>query len=250
MRRNMRHLAYSWALSLLAMLATTSVSQAALVTYGFTNVTNNNITNVSIGRSQMTVDVTDDGMEEGFVEFIFRNAGPAASSITDVYFDDGSLLGITQVENGPGTQMTIGADPGNLPGGNAINFHTSTSRYTIFSADSSSQGGVQPNGANPGEWFGIIFALKNSKTYDDVLAALTLSLQPGNIGQDITGGLRIGIHVQGFANGGSESFVNSDPVAFTSSIVPEPASMTLWALGLVVCGGAGYWKKRRAKESA
>lgn len=48
-----------------------------------------------------------------------------------------------------------------------------------------------------------MFDLQSGLDCDDVLAALNLD------GAD--GGLRIGIHVQGFASGGSESFVNNPP---------------------------------------
>jgi hypothetical protein len=28
-------------------------------------------------------------------------------------------------------------------------------------------------------------------------------------------------------------------------MLPEPASMTLWGLGMALCCGVGYWRKRR-----
>jgi len=45
------------------------------------------------------------------------------------------------------------------------------------------------------------------------------------LGELADGTLRIGIHVQGFATGGSESFVNVP--------LPEPATFGLLALGAV-----------------
>ncbi|NUN98546.1 MAG: PEP-CTERM sorting domain-containing protein, partial [Candidatus Omnitrophica bacterium] len=66
----------------------------------------------------------------------------------------------------------------------------------------------------PGEWLGVGFNLLSGKTFADVLADIA------------DGDLRIGIHVQGFRNGGSESFVNN-------GVVPEPATVGLLAAGLL-----------------
>ena len=60
--------------------------------YGFTNITNNNAGDLAIGEAQLFVEVTEFAL--GQVLFEFSNTGPAASSITDAYFDDGTLLGI------------------------------------------------------------------------------------------------------------------------------------------------------------
>lgn len=206
------------------------IDSAEALTFGFNNVTNNNATNVGIGESQLFVDVLETA-NSSQVLFNFRNVGPAAASIADVYFDDGSLLDIASVINGSGVDFSAGATPGNLPGGNAIDFNTSTPQG--FSADSNAP--VQPNGVNPGETLGILFNLQGGKTYQDTLNALLLSL--ASPGVDVLGGLRIGIHVQGFANGGSESFVNTTPI-------PTPALLP----GLIGMGLAALRKKKQAAE--
>ena len=132
----------------------------------------------------------------GQAQFIFRNVGPSASSIADIYFeDDGTLLGIASIANGPGVDFSQGASPGNLPGGNSISppFQATAG----FTADSNPP--TQPNGVNPGETVTIFFVLQSGGTLADVISEL--------YSQE----LRIGLHVQGFANGGSESFVNAVP---------------------------------------
>jgi hypothetical protein len=184
-----------------------SVQANAGVIYTFGNITGNDVANAAAGESQLAVEVDAVGLNQ--VSFKFTNAGPAAMSITDIYFDDGTLLGIASIINGgSGVNFSQGASPGNLPGGNALSpaFQTTAG----FSADSNPP--AQPNGVNPGEMVTIIFTLINGMTFADTINALNT---PGDH-------LRIGIHVQGFANGGSESFVNR---------VPAPGALALLGLG-------------------
>ena len=79
---------------------------------------------------------------------------------------------------------------------------------------------------NPGETLTITFNLVAGQDYDDVIAALALS--GANPGVDVAGGLRIGIHVQGYAGDTSEAFVNRVPDGGTT--------MSLLGLGLAGIG--------------
>lgn len=167
---------------------------AQAVPLGFYNITANNPDDAAIGEAQLWVDVLP--ADSGRVSFTFHNNGPAACSITDVYFDDGSLLGLAEIINGPGVSFSRGASPPNLPGGNTLDPPFVVTR--CFLADSDPP--VQPNGVNPGEYVVLVFDLLPGKTLADVLQDL------------ISTGLRIGIHVQGYASGGSESFVNTEPL--------------------------------------
>ena len=202
-----------------ALLAAVVVTPVQAVTLSFSCITGNVAGDCAIGEAQLSVDVTDAG--PGQVLFTFSNSGPDASSIADVYFDDGTLLGLASIDNSDsGVAFSQGASPPNLPGANNASppFVTTAG----FLADSNPP--VQPNGVNPGEYLGITFDLQASGSFADVLAELA------------NGDLRIGIHVQGYETGGSESFVNNP--------VPVPAAVWLFGSGLL--GLVGIARRKTA----
>lgn len=203
-----------WAVGLSALaVGMTSSASFAGGTYGFPmSCTNNVAGDVAIGIAQLSVNVTNPG--GGQIDFTFLNSGPAACSITDLYWDDGALLGIATIFNGPGTSFSQGASPPDLPGGNNCSppFQASAG----FTADSNPP--AQPNGVNPGEWVTVRFNLIGGFTFADAINQLN------------DGTVRIGIHVQGFASGGSESFV-----------IPSPGPA---ALGLISLAAAGRRRRR------
>lgn len=202
-------------------------------TYSFVNVSNNNINNAAAGESQLRVDVIDIG--SGRVAFKFYHVGSKQMSITDVYFDDGSLLGMASLSWNGNVDFSMGASPGDLPAGEDAypRFDTTVEINQYFSADSNPA--TQPNGVNPGEDLTVTFNLLNGRTYAETLAFLD-DPKWASVGSDgkavdysPSQDLRIGIHVQGFANGGSESFVNNGrvPDGGTTAIM-----LGLGALGL------------------
>ncbi len=226
-------------LALLVLAVATQPAEAGY-TYSFEGITNNKIPDIAAGELQLRVDVLDAGSGKVSFKFYHVGASPKAMSITDVYFDDGSLLvGITSITSSTGVSFTGGSSsPGELPGGNAINFNTTAG----FLADSNAP--AQPNGVNPGEWLTITFNLINGKTYADTITALSLSL--ANPGVDMTNGLRIGIHVQGFARGGSEAFINGEPGPSVTAIeTPAPAGLVLLASAMPFAFGLRRWLNRR-----
>jgi len=194
---------------------TAASASAATISYSFNCITYNNAANCGIGQAQLFLDVSDT-LNTSQVLFEFRNVGAGAASITDVYFDDGTLLGIAQIFNGPGVKFTPPATPGNLPGANMASpaFQTTAG----FSADSDAP--VSKNGINPGQKLGILFDLQSGQRFADVINALFIG---GG-----TNGLRVGVHAQSIDSGGSESFVNS------VSLVPEASQWLMMLAGILV----------------
>lgn len=206
-------------------LALALPARAALVSYAFGCISANVAVACGVGQSQFTLDVSDQLNGSGLngqALFVFRNAGPAASSITDVYFDDGTLLSIAQVLNSSGVDFSQNASPGNLPGGNSLSVAFRTTAG--FSADSNPP--TNSNGANPSEQLGILFNLASGRNFTGLIAALN--------GQTVdeygAPALRVGLHAQALSDGSSASFVNSPtPVA----AVPLPGAAGLMLVGLL-----------------
>lgn len=191
---------------------------AAGPVFGFQNITNNKLTDAAIGEDQLTVELIDFG--GGQVEFLFRNSGPEASSIARIYFDDNASvlstpMGFTDIVGN--VHFSQFASPPDLPGGDEVGFNVTSGLL----ADSDPP--PVHNGINPGEQLGVTL-LGN---YTDTLNALN------------SGDLRIGIHVIGFAGGGSESFITNGGKT-PPGIVPAPG-----AAGLVLTGMGSLLAARR-----
>jgi PEP-CTERM motif len=186
-------------------------------TYSFGCVTFNSPTNCATGSSQLGLSFTQ-GV--GYVDFLFTNTGTLASSITDIYFDwanAADTFSPGSITNSSGVSFSWGASPSNLPGGQNLNPDFSAN----LGADSNAP--VQQSGVNPGEWVSFRFVTGTTDTASDLFS----------------GDLRVGLHVQGFANGGSESFVT------VASPAPEPETYALMLAGLAMVG-ASLRRKRKA----
>jgi len=236
-RKNLIAVPYFMAVVVCAVMGVfVSSSQAEI--YSFYAITSNDPCNPGIGEQQLSMEVFDDG---GYVRFLFRNEGDVHSSITGIFFDDGSLLGVSQIIDvdtiGDGDPCTIDGHPDvdfemdgnqNLPGGGDMEYPFDAIRaFTVKSEPPPPQEGVESNDPEWGntEWVQIEFELQPGQTLADVLAELMTG--------DPYPTLRVGLHVQSFNGDGmsSESFVNN---------IPEPMTICLFGLG-----GLALLRKRK-----
>lgn len=200
------HFKYS---KLAVLLSIFVASEAFCASLNFLCITNNNAQNCAVGESQLTVDVSDYGNNQ--VLFSVNNTGSSLSVVKGIYFDDGTLLDIAHLIDQEDDLGFFGVDfsTGNpfsieLPGSTAIDPEFITTAGFLTSAEVP----IYENGINAGEWLGIVFDLQYMKDFSSVIDDLA------------TGELRIGLHVLGFDEGGSESFVNA-------TVVPLPSAFLL-----------------------
>jgi hypothetical protein len=221
---------YFFCAAALVALSVAAPSSALATPFGFNCISNNSAADCASLQSQLHMDVTLNASSPTMVDFLFTNDGPAASSITAVYFDDAvpALLGTPgKIAESSGVKFAAGCTPGNLPAGNPYNF---VSNYCV-----DSDAPTQPNGVNPGEWLRLTYTLQANATLAQVLAALD------------DGAYRVGIKVQGFKDGKSESGISTPGP--TPAPVPEPASLIMVGTGFLFVARLARRQIRRAPRT-
>lgn len=201
-------------------------ARAGAETYTFSYCLENNSGLCEDIASQLKVEVTQ-AADDNWVNFTFTNEVGITSSITDLYFDaTGFLTKMRIVDESPGVDFELGANPSEVPGAGQAepDFMVSTS----LSADSEPP--RKENGINAdGESLTITFKMAQGVTFQEVIDAL-------NLGPDTDEGIRIAAHIQGVGpNGDSDSLICCTPGenVFPS---PEPAALALFGMGLFAVG--------------
>jgi len=192
-------------MTMFVILSVTTFAQA--VQYRFKNITNNSSVDAAIGEAQLLLDIIE--TDPGQALFTFSNVGPDNASITDIYIDQDASLLLNMIFNTTdAVKFSEDPSPNNLPGGNALEPPFVADHCVSVDSDSP----VQLMGINPYESLSILYDLTPGTTFTNLIDGINEEL------------LRIGLHVQGFDDEGSESFVN----------VPEPGTIGFLALTCLI----------------
>jgi len=208
-------------MALLVVLASCSSDLRAEI-YGFSVISPANNPGLSDTlATQLTVEVKPYGAGAVF-EFSNNIASPYFGIIKEVYFDDGTLLGISALlEDDPGVDFFNNpAKESNLPGGENL---TPDFEKTVLWA---AKDGSESNGVDPGETLGVVFELKPGTDFDGLIAAIEDGFVTGG-----EGSLRIGLHLGSIADA-----IGSDSDSFIMTRVPVPGAALLGFLGLAAAG--------------
>jgi hypothetical protein len=172
----------------------------------FSCITDNDADDCAIGTAQLSVTLVESG---GDALLTITMAGSDVGVVERLFVESSLVSGISfQGSTASGTvAFGTGQAGGNLPGGNTVNF---SEAFNIAANNPAPRNGI---GRHP---------------QDDVspqAGEFLLSLTGGSF-NDLLLDLRIGVHVTGYASGGSESFV-------VVTTVPEPGTAALLGLGLL-----------------
>lgn len=186
-------------------------------TYNFSCITNNSATDCGTGETQTAMEVVNLGGNQ--VEFVFSMQGTHNASIAEIYFYDGTLLGIASINDNPAGGVDYYEQTSRnqkLPG---IGYGPTKAFAAVDAANP-----APFNGVNPSEQVGIVFDLQAGLDYNDVITALSIPYDPSSS----NGALLVGIHVTAFDSGGSESLIHH--------AVPLPAAAWLFGSALMGLG--------------
>lgn len=166
--------------------------------------------NGTVGQQQLSFTVSE---AAGGISFRFTNIGDESCSLTGIYFESslGTLTELISIDDScEGVAFEQKSRPRNMPRWRKVDFEPAPDMAFHSASQSDGQNGTSHNGIEPGEWLGITLATQAD--IDQIFRELD--------SQDI----RIGIHVQAFSDGGSESFVN----------IPDPATITILGFGALM----------------
>lgn len=203
--------------------ALASASLADAVDVGFSRITSNANENVE-GQFNLRIETVVG--DTSVVDFTFTNNVGIASSISEIYIDNGSPTGEV-LDSGSifaqsGTNFVWNsATPPDLPGGNSLGDPFDVTPGLLGDAQGNPSNGIDAFG----EFLTVRISFQAGKAFADILDGL------------LDGSLRVGLHVRAIGSEEeSDSFVNDPPL-----IVPMPTTAALASLGLL---GMGVRRRR------
>jgi len=220
----------SSALGLIAWAALAHSAAGASVDLSFFRLTDSGAPDIA-GQIRLTVSGVEG--QPGLIDFTFSNEVGTRSSITDIFFADGAILGkASVVQSG---SLFVGARS-TMAGANLLDpeFVTTRAFRTAAGLFNDNGSAVNPTGLDRAEDFVTFrFELKNGATTDDVTAALSAAATP-------YGNIRVGVIARSIGgSGGSDSFSN-----FALLSVPIPAAAWTGVLGLGAVAGVAWIRRR------
>ncbi len=232
-RKTKRYMTF---LSLVLVFVVIMSTEARAVMYGSWIVVENNSGIPGQVAAELSVEVTDPGDDQVLFTFSNSNTGSLNFYISDIYFDDGHVLGIDPSIDGIDNSNLAGyfeipAIPSELPGAGTVYppFVTSSMEPPGQAAvPHYSANGV--NGVHGGESVGIYMDIGSD--FWDVIDAIAVGFDPdtyftgtGEFDGWTVPSLRIGIKVQGIGNY-SDTYI----------LTPVPGAVILGILGLGIAG--------------
>ncbi|MBS1190915.1 MAG: hypothetical protein H6R10_2707 [Rhodocyclaceae bacterium] len=212
-------------------------------TFHFTPITDQGNPLLQSLGNQLTVDVTQGGADN--VLMTFSNPGNINSTIAQVYLDDSPVdlfSSVAVASQSTGVSFSAGANPGNLPGGNAPAFaFDATSSFGANPPAPTS--GVNDSGRYPGEFLTLSATLNSGHTFADAINSLSAgNASNGNF-------LRIGAHVISIAdlNDASASFLDTGTGGGAAPPPPIPEPET-WGMLMAGLGFLTALARRRRKD--
>jgi len=224
-----RHIIF---LSLVLAFVVILSTEARAKIYGFEAITNNSDDPDGMAL-QLSLEVTDYGTNQ--VLFTFDNAvGSYPGVITEVFFEDGALLGLATVINSPPDVVFVQweeDEASNLPGG-----HTLVPPFNATDGFGAQAETPPPHkGVGPGESLGIVYNLEETwMNVDHVIDAIGLGFTTPVSGGNTS--LRIGIHVQNLPGCDEFGYWTSTGQSDSYILTPVPGAVLLGLLGLGVAG--------------
>lgn len=161
----------------------------------FSCITNNDAGNCAVGAAELSGDLTGNILT-------ITMSGSDAAVATRIFIEGAGLTGGSFLDGVGIVTFGNAALGGNLPGGNSQGFVSA----------------IHFDAANPGPRNGIGY-----HNQDQTVVQLGRFRLNGDLSD-----LRFGVHVTGYANGGSESFITSP--------IPEPSAAAVFGIGMLIAG--------------
>lgn len=170
-------------------------------------------------------------LEDGFYSQsqLFASA-PGSFTAPNPYFDP--------TQSSSGTNFAVGTPSPGLPGAGSV-IPPFVSRDGFLASNSTNTGA----GIGPGEHAMFFVKLAPGVTLADVQAALNNPVLDGGVGYDLRFGLREVNDTDPSCNGPGDGYVNLNGLGQAPSITPEPATLGMWAVGILLSCFAAVRRK-------